>query len=245
MHKELIIIAFEEAKNKTGSTVPIRLARHLSDFIYEDSGQTYGERSLIDKYKLAQENSRNQVEFRQYVVQSISKYLGYNSYDEFVKRNDSKKNKKNDEGPIIILEGEDESGKGNSFKIFIWRNRFIISLSAIVVIGAFIINSLNQPRWMIWQEDHYVEVKFDIEKYNIDQLKLYKEERIENFRKIIPNCSTTFFKKNGKPDLWYGKNAKGELEYFTSLGQHPETGKSLKDLSDYMIAKYICPSHKK
>ena len=30
------------------------------------------------------------------------------------------------------------------------------------------------------------------------------------------------------------------LQYFTALGLHPETGKTLKPITQYMIDKYIC-----
>jgi len=41
--------------------------------------------------------------------------------------------------------------------------------------------------------------------------------------------------------IWYGRNIKKELEFFTSLGLHPETGKTLDPITDYMIKKYACP----
>ena len=93
---------------------------------------------------------------------------------------------------------------------------------------------------MIWDNDHYVEVKFDIEKYNISQLKYYKEERIKFFKRIEPDCNYEFFSSDGSVMVWYGKNAKKELQYFTDYGLHPETGKTLKPITDYMINKYIC-----
>lgn len=98
--------------------------------------------------------------------------------------------------------------------------------------------------WMVWNQDHYVEVRFDLEKYNISQLKRCKTERLKNFRKIPVDCNTEFFDSSGKPKIWYGKNAKKTLEYFTSLGLHPETGKTLKPITKYMINKYVCPTQK-
>ncbi len=74
-------------------------------------------------------------------------------------------------------------------------------------------------------------------------LKLYNADRIEHFRKIDPNCETDFFKNDGTEMLWYGKNKSGELEFFTSVGLHPETGKTLKKITKYIIKKYICESY--
>lgn len=54
--------------------------------------------------------------------------------------------------------------------------------------------------------NNYVETDFDTKKYNIGQLKIYNEDRILNFGKIIPNCQYKFFEDSGKANLWYGKN---------------------------------------
>ena len=93
---------------------------------------------------------------------------------------------------------------------------------------------------MVWQEDHYVEVDFDVKKYNVNQLKVYKPERIAHFKKINPPCGYDFFNENGNARLWYGKTKDKELGYFTALGLHPETGKTLKPITQYMIDKHIC-----
>ena len=94
---------------------------------------------------------------------------------------------------------------------------------------------------MVWNENHYIEVEFDANKYELGELKLYKKERILNFKRIIPECrSTIFFNDDKTANLWYGKNSKGDIEYFTSIGKHPETGKTLKAITKYIVEKYIC-----
>ena len=110
----------------------------------------------------------------------------------------------------------------------------------------YIINSIvNQQRWMVWQEDRYVGVKFNTEKYDIGQLRLYKKDRIEKFRKVTLPCDAVFFNDNGTVNFWYGKNNRKELEYFTSLGLHPQTGKTLKPITEHMIKTHICNIPKK
>jgi len=65
---------------------------------------------------------------------------------------------------------------------------------------------------------------------------------LDNFKKITVSDTTTFF-KNGDYDMpvvWYGKSSnKKEHEYFNRPGLHPETGKTLKPISRYIIKKYI------
>ncbi len=93
---------------------------------------------------------------------------------------------------------------------------------------------------MIWQHDHYEEVDFDTEKYKVNQLKILKEERIDFFKKVTPTCDYSFFNKDGSRRIWYGKNRNKDLEYFTALGLHPQTGKTLKPITKYIIDKYLC-----
>ncbi|WP_299278394.1 hypothetical protein [uncultured Psychroserpens sp.] len=150
---------------------------------------------------------------------------------------------------------KEENEKGNSkdgsviinnyqrIIIYIKNNTIKLILSTLLIASIFVIISINQKRWMVWQNDHYIEVKFDIEKYDLNQLKLYKKERILNFKKITPDCSTDFFKSDGTENLWYGKNIDGKLEYFTDLGLHPETGTTLKKITNHMIKKYICDTY--
>jgi len=96
---------------------------------------------------------------------------------------------------------------------------------------------------MIWDSTGYKEVHFDKEKYSLNQLKLYDENSINNFHKITPSCDTVFFNQDTTVRLWYGKNTDGNLEYFTSLGLHPQTNKTLKPITPYMIKKYICNNY--
>ena len=60
------------------------------------------------------------------------------------------------------------------------------------------------------------------------------------FKKINPDCEYSFFNNDGSVRVWYGKNVSKELEFFTDLGLHPETGKTLKPITQYMIDKYVC-----
>jgi len=122
---------------------------------------------------------------------------------------------------------------------------FKIAILAVIITTIIIlkINIKKEPNWMIWKEDHYEVVDFDLNKYDFNELKLYKEERISNFKQIEANCNTVFFKDDGSENIWYGKNIKGRLEYFTDLGLHPETGKTLKKITKYMIREHICETY--
>ena len=56
-------------------------------------------------------------------------------------------------------------------------------------------------------------------------------------RKIDVSDTTTFF-KHEKAQVWYCKKEK-QIEYFNGPGFHPENGKVLKPITNYMIEKYV------
>ncbi len=224
MHRKLLIQAFQKAKDDIQTDKVSPRAQLLSDFIFEDSNEQYGEKSLRGKYNLIINDSEAKIRLKKHVEEALSHYLGYKDYPTFLAANKT-----------------NELDEGGKMKILWSKNKITIIVSLIIITSIIIYNSLTRQRWMIWQEDHYVEVKFDLEKYNVNQLKVYKEERIEFFKKINnPTCSYDFFNEDGSVRVWYGKNNDKELECFTSFGLHPETGKTLKPITDYMIHKYLC-----
>ncbi|GGG52340.1 hypothetical protein [Bizionia arctica] len=235
MHKILIIKAFEKAKSdltNQGIQNPskVKLAEEISDCVENIEGFSLGERSYRDYYKGAlqiEEEALEDIEINQIrIINGLCTYLGFTNYSEFTNSiGDKKKNKKL---PPF---------KSNFKKYRV----YIIILS---LVAAFVIySSINKQRWMVWQTDHYIEADFNTKLLNEGVLKIYNLDRITDFRKASPDCQTDFFKEDGTEKLWYGKNKSGELEFFTSLGLHPETGKTLKKITDHMIKKYICPDY--
>ncbi|AUC81718.1 hypothetical protein [Lacinutrix sp. Bg11-31] len=133
------------------------------------------------------------------------------------------------------------SQKDSNFTI---KNKVYL-ITILLILSTLFLVHINRTRWMIWQENQYIEVGFNVEKYNLNQLKVYKKERILSFKQIeSPNCKTAYFKENGSENVWYGKNTKRTLEYFTALGLHPETGKTLKKITKYIITTHICEDYK-
>lgn len=224
MHKNLLLKAFEKAKKETDSNKVTHISNHLSDFILEDARETYGEKILRVNYNKITKHPNAKIHLKGHAVEALSHYLGYNNFADFLADNPVDNHLTNVQKTILVIK----------------KNKFVLSITAIILIGLVIYTSATRQRWMIWQEDHYIEVNFDPEKYSINQLKLYKEDRIKYFKKVIVTCDTVFFNKDESVRFWYGKNKEKELEYFTALGLHPETGKTLKPITKYMINKYIC-----
>ena len=235
MHRKLLLEAYKKVYSELLRQYNVEPSQkacgdRLSEIVSEK--YAYSEKSLRTRYiraKEGEEVSIKQVE----VLNALAEYIGYKSYQEF--------SVENSKGEEIEEKKASKNIKSSTLVNFIKQNKVILIVILFVaccLIGYFY---FNRQRWMEWQDTHYVEVPFDSKKLNEGTLKFYKEERIENFKRIIANCSTQYFRKDGEVQIWYGKNKEGILQYFTSYGLHPETGKTLKPITTYMIRKYICP----
>jgi hypothetical protein len=240
MHKKLILKAFDKAdatRKKQGDKRPslINKAEDLADYVVQEMGFSLGERSYRDYRREAEElkNSEKDINIKQHkVVLGLLRYLEYDNYEGFKKEND-----------FQIEEKTIEEKISNKKLTFFSKHKAKLMVMGIIIIGFVLFKSFNTQRWMSWNVNQYIEVNFDTEKYEIGQLKLYSQDRITNFRKITPNCDSDFFKESGEANLWYGKNESGVIEYFTSIGKHPKTGKTLKEITGYMVKKHICSAY--
>lgn len=234
MLKNLIFKSFEKARElrkEKGDNNPSMqaLAEDISEFGSTTKEFNLGEKSFRDYFNEAKRltNNTDDISIKQLdVINGLCKFLGYDTYKKFVK------DVRADNGDIQ-----------QKLTVIIKKNKVSVTLLVTTVCVIIIVAMVNRQRWMIWDSSHYIETKFDAEKLQQGLLKVYKEDRIKHFEKITPDCSTKFFKEDGTENLWYGKNSSGELEYFTDLARHPETGKSLNRITRYMIKKYICESY--
>lgn len=225
MFKKVVLCAFEKAqKDISGRSNKTSRSEHISTVLLNEfkcpiSGKTL--RNLYDKS--IDPSTNGDISINSNYVENLCLYLGFENYNAFLKKN---------------LKHKDLNKREKSIS-FIKHNKTLLIISLLIISIILFMTSFNKKRWMVWEENSYVEVNFDAEKYTLSQLKIYNEERIEKFKKILPNCETSFFHEDGTPKVWYGKN-KGKLEYFTSLAKHPENGKALKAITNYMIKKHIC-----
>ena len=97
----------------------------------------------------------------------------------------------------------------------------------------------NQGKeWMEWVNNHYEVVDWDGKSDKNFRVIIPKDASlIQNLRKIIP-CDTTKYENNGRACLWYGKSLSGHYDFFTYHGLHPESGKTLKEVSATIMNKY-------
>lgn len=228
MHNVLIQLAFDKMKknhfkNEGLNLTKTQTSKRLSELLLDDYKVCFGDKRLRDIYN-------NKAKIKQVdVLKALCDYLGYDNYNAFLQANNL-----NEKGRV-------KASFSNT--IFKFKKPLLISLTVLICLIMVYFFTVDQQRWMVWKVDHYEEVDFDTKKYKLNQLKLFKEERINNFKKIEATCDTNFFDEKGNVKIWYGKNRNGKLDLFTSLGLHPETGKTLKPITRYMIKKYICDSY--
>lgn len=92
---------------------------------------------------------------------------------------------------------------------------------------------------MQWSNDHYELVDCSSSVQGIssrNEIKPIIKEELD-LKKIKVTQQTPFF-QNNKAIVWYCKK-NGTIEYFSASGFHPENGKPLKPISQYIIDKYI------
>jgi len=89
---------------------------------------------------------------------------------------------------------------------------------------------------MQWTGDYYEKVDCIQEIKSLD-IKPYDEIQF-GLIKINVSDTTSFFKV-GEPCIWYGKSFEGNYDCFTAPGLHPETGKTLKPITQYIVDKYL------
>ncbi len=232
-HKYLIIEAFKKAGEELktqGIKKPSqqKKADLLSDFVRENEKLSMDEKNYRNYYTEARRKEGDEdISIKKIeIIQGLTHYLGFATYEEFVAANTKKK------------EGE--------FPFFLYRlkknGKVIFIIIIVSLVGILFFTFIDEPKWMVWKEDHYEETAFDTELFREGLLKIYHKEKVENFKKIETNCETSFFDEKGRPQIWYYKRSKDELECFTQPGLHPVNGKTLKKITSYMIGEHICPN---
>lgn len=84
---------------------------------------------------------------------------------------------------------------------------------------------------------YYVAVDCTSDKVRIGEFIIPIDKNLMKLKKLDLKNKLIFF-KNDKPLVWYYKHD-GEVELFNSPGFHPETGKPLKPITQYIIDKYL------
>lgn len=220
--KEIVQGVFEKAKEGCASHSKFALSNHISEHT-ELSSKTL-ERAY-DRYI----NNKRDVGIPQAEsIDVLCQYLGFKNYADYLKNN---------------------SFYSSNYKIIKYLAIGVIGVFlAIVIVKLWPTEEEKNPEGiescMTWADSLYIPISCETGPYSkkgtlvvpMDKIKMKK------FKKVEVNILTDFFNEDGTPKIWYYKNKEGEIEYFTAPGLHPVTGKTLDEITEYIIDKYV-PIH--
>lgn len=212
MIKQLLQKIFDKAEELSGKQTVNGKAEYLSGHLLDELKFAISAKSLIRYYK--GESSPGPE-----VRDQLAKFLNYRDYEEFILAH----------SPASAPETSSTETR------IITRKKVLLAMLIFPVVGisAYVGYRSGEQECMLWKQDHFEQVSCS---GSLAEEPL-NPVRLEKFKKLQVSDTTTFF-KNGKPRVWYDKS-NGELEFFSSPGIHPENGKTLKPISEYMIGKYV------
>ncbi|MFB9076756.1 hypothetical protein ACFFLS_23925 [Flavobacterium procerum] len=144
------------------------------------------------------------------------------------------------------IEEETAKAKEIFFRRILKKSKLTIAATAIIFVliatgslATVIYFNFFQKECMQWSGDHYEEVSCNLEIQGIGTYNSPQpyDQRIINLKKIKV-CDTTVFFKNEKAVVWYTKVG-DSVEFFNTHGIHPENGKALRPVTQYIIGKYV------
>ena len=118
-----------------------------------------------------------------------------------------------------------------------------IGIGVLAVLGIFSVGYTSKnlifptKQCMQWQINQYENVDCDIKGIvNFNEVIPVDEHQL-NLKKIEVDSNTVFFK--GKIVMVFYCKVNDKPEYFNQIGTHPETGQVLKEVTPYIINKYV------
>ncbi len=220
--EEIVGKVFDKAK----AECPVHSRNALCLYVSDCASLSYKTlERLYDKYisKKGRVGKQNE-----HTINTLCIYLNYASYADYVKKNEG----------IKLADGRRRKWKP------VMSTSFVIGICCLL----FLIYKqyggeeyLKQSECMVWEKDHY-----EIAPCAPNSAKMVETldpVRLSNFKKIEVNAATNFFnEETNKPAVWYHKNKNGEIEYYSAPGLHPIHGKTLNEITPYIIDKYV-PIH--
>ncbi|QRM90577.1 hypothetical protein FG167_15495 [Lacinutrix sp. WUR7] len=217
--EKLMGLVFKKVEEDSGATTGYAISKYL----YHAIDEKITERTLLryyDSYILKKEGKKNKP--NAFNLDMLSSYVGFENFAGFLKQNKTANKKES---------------------VSFHKKLSLIGSTIIVSCIGYITYDSTKENCMIWVDNtHYEKVSCE-EKGDLESV-LKDMYVLENFKRINPDSTYAFFKIDGKENLWYGKNSKGDLEYFTSFGKHPITDGTLKKITPYMIKNHIWKNYK-
>lgn len=142
-------------------------------------------------------------------------------------------------------EGESEPPPIGRPKI---RIKIILGIASLILILVALWKGLYHSKsCMVWMDTHYEKVDCDVvleRDFKVSPVA-YDRKKFRTLKRIqTDRWDTVSFFKEGSPNVWYVKTG-NRLEFFRADYPHPVTGKALREVSRYIIDKYVFTSIEK
>ncbi|MFX0555628.1 hypothetical protein ACOCEA_02460 [Maribacter sp. CXY002] len=249
MSIKIIILAFEKAEKKLGSSKKTHRAQHISDYLLEEYKYPISERTLRDYYTNALTNQEGLEELKPKVLTYLCNYLGYTDYADFITKNQTEKDVKQEitsnSRQTQAKDFAKESGKGFNPKILMYLGLvFVVLVLITIIIDKKVVNANPNVNCMTWADSLYVAVPCTTGPYSAFGTKVEPMDimKLKKMKQVKVRLSYPFFNEQNEPLIWYFKNKEGEIEYFTSPGLHPTNGETLRKITPHIIETYV-PKH--
>ena len=228
--EEIVKGAFEKAKQNSVSQAKSALAKLIAEEIFE-SGAYIAPKTVERAYDKYIVGDRNKGEPSAETMELLCRYLGFQNYRDFIKRQQPM------DTPGIGVTKK----KSNVWGFVLMVGLALLTLTVIWINYGSTIDDNSTQNCMVWKGTHYertaCETKVGL---NVEPMD---EFRLNNLKKIEVDMTTSFFdEKNNRALVWYHKNKAGEIEFYSAPGLHPTTGETLREITPYMIQKYV-PVH--
>lgn len=144
-----------------------------------------------------------------------------------------KQNKKSKINNYLKFETKILTSNFNKKKLVLFSIGIVLFITLFTFKGVI----LNKNQCMQWQTDHYVTVNCEVKGLvSISNIEPLDKQKL--ILKRIYICKTTPCWVNNKAVIWYCKVG-NKPQFFNTHGVHPETGKALKPISEYIFNKYV------
>lgn len=235
--KKLTEMIFEKAKSESREVAKTALANYIDEnsFLKFKTSTRMYDRYILGDSKVSIPTT--------YSLNSATKFIGYNSFADFCLQNfsDEKKTAHIEENKNEIEKSTDQFGflqKTSGKKSYLKGGMTGLGIATIIGFSSYLgINGETSAECMYWKNTHYEKIICDEKVHPNIEKEPYDEQLFNYFHRIQPSDTTTYFRA-GKPVIWYLK-IDGEVEFYSSPGNHPITGKQLKPVTPYIVDKYI------
>ena len=242
--KYLFEKVFEKAKTESGKQSKNGMSNHLERVISDDFNYSITSKSFSRYYEDFIQEKNLQKDINPDLLNILAQYINHDSYADFA--HDFKQNEINPifkdvkVDPItpkyeVLIQPENNKKSLQPKKLYHKKNIVMGAIASVLVGGSFMYNQIDtNDNCMIWKENHYEEI--DCSETNSNMIAKPFNDEIFRLQKITRIDTLSLDNTIGK--VWYNKS-NGELEFFTNYGLHPENGKTLKPVTEYIMNKYV------